>query len=68
MRRRGRPASDAVAVSSHALVRTLERIAEEYYPKTLIIAGGVACNDRLTTVLQRRPRRIGGAPRTTSRQ
>ena len=30
-----------------SLVRTMERIADEYYPKTLIVAGGVACNGKL---------------------
>ncbi len=30
-----------------ALVRTMERVAEEYRPKTLIVAGGVACNGSL---------------------
>jgi len=33
-----------------SLVRTMERIAEEHYPKTLIIAGGVACNGKLREV------------------
>ena len=28
----------------------MERIADEYYPKTLIIAGGVACNGKLREV------------------
>ncbi len=30
-----------------SLVGTTKRIAEEYYPKTLIVAGGVACNGKL---------------------
>jgi N6-L-threonylcarbamoyladenine synthase len=30
-----------------SLVQTMERIANEYYPKTLIVAGGVACNGKL---------------------
>jgi N6-L-threonylcarbamoyladenine synthase len=30
-----------------SLVSTMERIADEYYPKTLIVAGGVACNGKL---------------------
>jgi len=30
-----------------SLVGTTKRIAEEYYPKTLIVAGGVACNGNL---------------------
>ncbi|HEU4433680.1 MAG TPA: hypothetical protein VFR51_09800, partial [Pyrinomonadaceae bacterium] len=33
-----------------SLVRTMERIADDYYPKTLIIAGGVACNGKLREV------------------
>jgi N6-L-threonylcarbamoyladenine synthase len=33
-----------------SLVRTMERIAGEYYPKTLIVAGGVACNGKLREV------------------
>src|SRR5687767_15274745 len=33
-----------------SLVKTMERIADEYYPKTLIIAGGVACNGKLREV------------------
>jgi len=31
----------------HSLVTTMERVAQEYYPKTLIVAGGVACNGAL---------------------
>src|SRR5881296_309077 len=30
-----------------SLVTTLERVAREYHPKTLIVAGGVACNGAL---------------------
>lgn len=30
-----------------SLVRTMEKLAIEYKPKTLIVAGGVACNGRL---------------------
>lgn len=33
-----------------SLVRTMERIAEEHYPRTLIVAGGVACNGKLREV------------------
>jgi N6-L-threonylcarbamoyladenine synthase len=33
-----------------SLVRTMERIADEWYPRTLIIAGGVACNGKLREV------------------
>ena len=31
----------------HSLVSTMERVAKEYFPKTLIVAGGVACNGAL---------------------
>jgi len=30
-----------------SLVGTTKRIAEEYHPQTLIVAGGVACNGKL---------------------
>src|SRR5438552_10563550 len=30
-----------------SLVTTMERVAEDYFPKTLIVAGGVACNGAL---------------------
>ncbi|HSP63809.1 MAG TPA: hypothetical protein VLQ90_12560, partial [Pyrinomonadaceae bacterium] len=30
-----------------SLVTTMERVAQDYYPKTLIVAGGVACNGAL---------------------
>jgi tRNA N6-adenosine threonylcarbamoyltransferase len=33
-----------------SLVRTMEKIASEYYPRTLIVAGGVACNGKLREV------------------
>ena len=35
------------SVVVQSLTRTMERIAGEYYPKTLIVAGGVACNGHL---------------------
>src|SRR5712691_1236416 len=35
------------SVVVRSLVGTMERIAEEYRPKTLIVAGGVACNGAL---------------------
>jgi N6-L-threonylcarbamoyladenine synthase len=31
----------------HSLVTTMERVAQDYYPKTLVVAGGVACNGAL---------------------
>src|SRR6476619_7775697 len=33
-----------------SLVKTMERLAQEHYPKTLIVAGGVACNGKLREV------------------
>lgn len=33
-----------------SLVRTMERVAGENYPRTLIVAGGVACNGKLREV------------------
>lgn len=33
-----------------SLVKTMERLAEENFPKTLIVAGGVACNGKLREV------------------
>lgn len=35
-----------------SLTRTMERIARQYYPKTLIVAGGVACNGNLREVCE----------------
>src|SRR5438876_614672 len=35
------------SVVVQSLVGTTERIAEEYYPRTMIVAGGVACNGAL---------------------
>ena len=35
------------SVVVRSLVTTMERVAEEYQPKTLIVAGGVACNNAL---------------------
>ena len=35
-----------------SLVSTMEKVAEEYRPKTLIVAGGVACNRALPRGLQ----------------
>jgi N6-L-threonylcarbamoyladenine synthase len=42
-----------------SLVGTMERIAGEYYPKTLIVAGGVACNKRLREVCNQAAARLG---------
>jgi len=35
------------SVVVRSLVGTMEKVAEEYYPRTLIVAGGVACNGAL---------------------
>ena len=35
-----------------SLVTTMERVAKEYYPRTLIVAGGVACNGALRDAAQ----------------
>jgi N6-L-threonylcarbamoyladenine synthase len=42
-----------------SLVRTMERLAEEHYPKTLIVAGGVACNGKLREVSGEAAKRLG---------
>jgi N6-L-threonylcarbamoyladenine synthase len=42
-----------------SLVKTMERVAEENYPKTLIIAGGVACNGKLREVAKETAARLG---------
>lgn len=42
-----------------ALVDTMENQAEEYRPRTLIVAGGVACNQRLRTAAQQAADRLG---------
>jgi len=41
-----------------SLVKTMERVAEENYPKTLIIAGGVACNGKLREVAKKMATRL----------
>ena len=41
-----------------SLVKTMERVAEENYPKTLIIAGGVACNGKLREVAREMAARL----------
>src|SRR5262245_2417100 len=33
-----------------SLVKTMQKIAKEYFPRTLIVAGGVACNGKLREV------------------
>ncbi|MCA1578980.1 MAG: tRNA (adenosine(37)-N6)-threonylcarbamoyltransferase complex transferase subunit TsaD [Acidobacteria bacterium] len=42
-----------------SLVKTMARVAEENYPKTLIIAGGVACNGKLREVAKETAGRLG---------
>ena len=42
-----------------SLVRTMERIAEERYPRTLIVAGGVACNGKLREVAREMAESMG---------
>ena len=41
-----------------SLVRTMERVAGEYYPRTLIVAGGVACNGKLREVAREMATRL----------
>jgi N6-L-threonylcarbamoyladenine synthase len=41
-----------------SLVKTMERVAEENYPRTLIIAGGVACNGKLREVARETAARL----------
>ena len=41
-----------------SLVKTMERVAEENYPRTLIIAGGVACNGKLREVARESAARL----------
>ncbi len=47
----------SVVVSS--LVGTMERVAKEYRPRTLIVAGGVACNGALRAASSDAARRLG---------
>src|SRR5258705_8502016 len=42
-----------------SLVRTMEKIAAEYYPRTLIVAGGVACNNNLREVAGEMAAKLG---------
>jgi len=45
-------------VVMESLVRTMERIAREFYPRTLIVAGGVACNGKLREVCREMAREL----------
>ena len=42
-----------------SLVSTMERVAEEYLPKTLIVAGGVACNGALREASREAAAKLG---------
>src|ERR1051325_9463732 len=42
-----------------SLVTTMERVAKEYHPKTLIVAGGVACNRALREAAQKAAEELG---------
>src|SRR4051794_28767988 len=57
------PIKDLAASFQHtvvqSLVKTMERVAEENYPRTLIIAGGVACNGKLREVAREMGARLG---------
>jgi N6-L-threonylcarbamoyladenine synthase len=43
----------------HSLVTTMQRVAEEYLPKTLIVAGGVACNGALRAAASKAAAKMG---------
>ena len=47
------------SVVVRSLVGTTERVAEEYGPKTLIVAGGVACNGALREASREAATRLG---------
>ena len=47
------------SVVVRSLVGTMERIAEEYAPQTLIVAGGVACNGALREASRTAASRLG---------
>ncbi len=49
------------SVVVRSLVGTLERVAEDYGPRTLIIAGGVACNGALREASRKAAERLGVA-------
>jgi len=42
-----------------SLVTTMERVAQEYRPKTLIVAGGVACNGALREASREAAAKLG---------
>jgi len=47
------------SVVVRSLVGTMERIAEEYLPRTLIVAGGVACNGALREAGRQSAKKLG---------
>ncbi len=47
------------SVVVRSLVGTTERVAADYYPKTLIVAGGVACNGALREASRQAAKRLG---------
>jgi N6-L-threonylcarbamoyladenine synthase len=47
------------SVVVRSLVGTTERLANEYHPKTLIVAGGVACNGSLRDASREAAERLG---------
>jgi len=47
------------SVVVRSLVTTMERVAEEYRPRTLIVAGGVACNGALRDTSREVAGRLG---------
>src|SRR2546422_886382 len=47
------------SVVVRSLVGTMERIAKDYRPKTLIVAGGVACNGALREASREAAKRLG---------
>ena len=55
------------SVVVRALVQTTERLAEEYGPRTLIVAGGVACNGALRAAAAHAAARLGIAAYFPSR-
>jgi len=47
------------SVVVRSLVGTTEKLAKEYYPRTLIVAGGVACNGALREASSKAAERLG---------
>jgi len=47
------------SVVVRSLVGTMERVAEEYRPRTLIVGGGVACNGALRAASSEAAKRLG---------